>query len=105
MPDTISPIHNLFTNYLHKDNKMRNEKIIQQFINQRDYNLSINAKRLSIRSGKLYSYNLLIAEHDGFGNIVVFNHRATGRGFVSMTTSHHVSAVVREIPSNMLILE
>jgi len=24
-PDTISPIYNLFTNYLHKDNKMKNE--------------------------------------------------------------------------------
>ena len=87
---------------------MKNEKIIQQFINQRQYNLQLSAKRLSIRSGKLYSYSLLIAEHDGFGNIVVFDHRATGRGFVSMTTSHHVSAVICEINKlliHSLILE
>ena len=83
---------------------MNNETIIQQFINQRSYNLSPSGKRLSIRDGKLYSYNLLIAEFDPQGDIVVFDHRATGRGFVSMTTSHHVSAVVREVPSKCLIL-
>jgi hypothetical protein len=85
---------------------MRNEKIIQQFINQRDYNLSLNAKNLSIRDGKLYSYNLLIAEHDGFGNIVVYDYMATGaRGMVSATTSQHVSLVKRSVPRNLLILE
>lgn len=85
---------------------MKNEKIIQQFINQRQYNLQLSAKRLSIRSGKLYSYSLLIAEHDGFGNIVVYDYMATGlRGMRSMTTSQHVSLIKRSVPQGLLILE
>ena len=83
---------------------MNNETIIQQFINQRSYDLRPSGKRLSIRDGKLYSYNLLIAEFNSQGDVIVYDHRATGRGFVSMTTSHHVSAVVREVPVRRLIL-
>ena len=85
---------------------MKNEKIIQQFINQSRYNLQLSAKRLQIMNGKLYSYSLLIAEHDGFGNIVVYDYMATGaRGMVSATTSQHVSLVKRSVPRNLLILE
>ena len=51
---------------------------------------------LNVRGGKLYSYNLLIAEYiveEGFQGILIHDHTATGLGMVSRTTSHHVGMI------------
>ena len=53
---------------------------------------------LNVRGGKLYSYNLLIAEYiveEGFQGILIHDHWAKGLGMVSSTTSQHVGLIMR----------
>ena len=78
---------------------MTNEQIIKSFYTHSHSNTN-QSKPLSIRNGKLYSYNLLIGEYvsrpdDGFCGLLIHNHMATGLGFVSATTSQHVSLLKR----------
>tara|TARA_B100001094_G_scaffold157775_1_gene152724 strand:+ start:134 stop:385 length:252 start_codon:yes stop_codon:yes gene_type:complete len=79
------------------------EQIINSFIN---YTSDVKGRYgLSIRGGKLYSYNLVIAEHGGAGSYIVYDYMATGsRGMVSATTSKHVGMVKRAVPQNRLVL-
>ena len=78
---------------------MTNEQIIKSFYTHSHSNTN-QSKPLSIRNGKLYSYNLLIGESvsrpdEGFCGLLIHNHMATGLGFVSATTSQHVSLLKR----------
>ena len=78
---------------------MTNEQIIQAFHNK-THDRTTNRKALSIRDGKLYSYNLLIGEYisrpdEGFIGLLIHDHMATGLGFVSTTTSQHVALLKR----------
>ena len=78
---------------------MTNEQIIKCFFTHSHTNTNPR-KALSIRDGKLYSYNLLIGEYvdrsaEGFCGLLVHDHTATGLGFISMTTSQHVSLLKR----------
>jgi len=78
---------------------MTNEQIIKAFTNK-THESTNSRKALSIRGGKLYSYNLLIGEYvdrseEGFIGLLIHNHMATGLGFVSATTSQHVSLLKR----------
>ena len=78
---------------------MTNEKIIKAFTNK-THGSTNSRKALSIRDGKLYSYNLLIGEYvsrpdEGFCGLLIHDHMATGLGFVSATTSQHVSLLKR----------
>ena len=78
---------------------MTNEQIIKCFYTHSHSNTN-NSKPLSIRDGKLYSYNLVIGEYihapdQGFSGVIIHDHTATGQGFVSMTTSQHVSLLKR----------
>ena len=78
---------------------MTNEQIIKSFYTHSHSNTN-QSKPLSIRNGKLYSYNLLIGEYvsrpdEGFCGLLIHNHMATGLGFVSATTSQHVSLLKR----------
>ena len=86
---------------IHSNNEvyMTNEQIIRSFIFGRSSDTN-KRKALSIRDGKLYSYNLVIGEYihapdEGFSGVVIHDHTATGQGFVSMTTSQHVSLLKR----------
>ena len=75
---------------------MTNEQIIKSFTcRQGDTNAR---KPLSVINGKLYSYNLLIAEYvieEGFQGILIHDHWAKGLGVVSSTTSQHVGLIMR----------
>ena len=78
---------------------MTNEQIIRSFLSDRSSDTN-KRKALSIRDGKLYSYNLMIGEYihtpeQGFSGLLIHDHTATGQGFVSMTTSQHVSLLKR----------
>ena len=86
---------------IHSNNEvyMTNEQIIRSFIFGRSSDTN-KRKPLSIRDGKLYSYNLVIGEYihtpdEGFSGLLIHDHTATGQGFVSMTTSQHVSLLKR----------
>ena len=80
---------------------LTNEATIKLFTSRSGEN-GVNAtKTLTVRDGKIYSYNLLIAEYisrpeEGFVGLLIHDHMATGLGFVSMTTSQHVSLLKRE---------
>ena len=83
---------------------MTKQQVIDKFLFGHFNVKSRNA--LSVRDGKLYSYNLCIAEHDGQGNIIVYDYMASGsRGMVSATTSQHVSLIKRSVPARQLILD
>ena len=75
---------------------MTNDQIIKSFTcRQGDTN---TRKALCVRGGKLYSYNLLIAEYvveEGFQGILIHDHWAKGLGVVSSTTSQHVGLIMR----------
>lgn len=75
---------------------MTNDQIIKSFTcRQGDTNAR---KPLSVINGKLYSYNLLIAEYvveEGFQGILIHDHWAKGLGMVSSTTSQHVGMIMR----------
>ena len=79
---------------------MTNDQIITHFTSAftRGTNTT-NRKALNVTNGKLYSYNLLIAEYvveEGFQGILIHDHWAKGLGFISATTSQHVSLILRE---------
>ena len=79
---------------------MTNDQIITHFTSglTRDTDTT-RGKALKVVNGKLYSYNLLIAEYvveEGFQGIIVHDHWAKGLGFISSTTSQHVSLILRE---------
>lgn len=79
---------------------MTNDNIIKHFTSgiTRGTNTT-NRKALNVTNGKLYSYNLLIAEYvveEGFQGILIHDHWARGLGFISSTTSQHVSLILRE---------
>lgn len=75
---------------------MTNDQIIKSFTcRQGDTNAR---KPLSVINGKLYSYNLLIAEYvveEGFQGILIHDHWSKGLGMVSSTTSQHVGMIMR----------
>ena len=75
---------------------MTNEQIIKSFTcRQGD---TSTRKALCVRGGKLYSYNLLIAEYvveEGFQGILIHDYWAKGLGMVSSTTSQHVGMILR----------
>lgn len=75
---------------------MTNDQIIKSFTcHQGD---TATRKALCVRGGKLYSYNLLIAEYvveEGFQGILIHDHWAKGLGVVSSTTSQHVGLIMR----------
>jgi hypothetical protein len=78
---------------------MTNEQIINHFTSAftRDDNTT-SRKALKVRDGKLYSYNLVIAEYvveEGFQGILIHDHWAKGLGMVSSTTSQHVGMILR----------
>ena len=67
---------------------MTNQEVIKSFTcRQGDTN---TRKALCVRGGKLYSYNLLIAQ-----GILIHDHWAKGLGVVSSTTSQHVGMIMR----------
>jgi len=75
---------------------MTRSEVIKAFTNRVQYTNSRTA--LNVRGGKLYSYNLCIAEYvveEGFQGILIHDHTATGLGMVSNTTSHHVGMIKR----------
>lgn len=79
---------------------MTNDQIITHFTSgiTRGTNTT-NRKALNVTNGKLYSYNLLIAEYvveEGFQGILIHDHWARGLGFISSTTSRHVSMIMLE---------
>ena len=78
---------------------MTNEQIIKCFYTHSHSNTN-QSKPLSIRNGKLYSYNLLIGEYvdrsaEGFCGLLIHDHTRNGLGFISMTTSQHVGLLKR----------
>ena len=78
---------------------MTNEQIIKCFFTHSHTNTNPR-KALSIRDGKLYSYNLLIGEYvdrsaEGFCGLLIHDHTTKGLGFISMTTSQHVGLLKR----------
>ena len=82
---------------------MTNQTIINQFIFQHHITtkkiLAVSPRKaLSIRGGKLYSYNVLIGEYittEGFSGILIHDHWAKGLGVISSTTSQHVGMLIR----------
>ena len=78
---------------------MTNDNIIKHFTSSitRGTNTT-NRKALNVTNGRLYSYNLLIAEYvvkEGFQGVLIHDHWSKGLGFVSSTTSQHVSLILR----------
>ena len=75
---------------------MNNDQIIKSFTCKQG---DTNAKKpLSVVNGKLYSYNLCIAEYvveEGFSGFLIHDHWAKGLGMVSATTSQHVGLIMR----------
>ena len=75
---------------------MTNDQIIKSFIN---HGGDTNARKpLSVVRGKLYSYNVMIAEYvveEGFQGILIHDHWAKGLGMMSSTTSQHVGLIMR----------
>ena len=75
---------------------MTKSEVIKSFTNRAQHTNSRTA--LNVRDGKLYSYNLCIAEYvveEGFQGILIHDHWAKGLGMVSSTTSHHVGMIMR----------
>ena len=74
---------------------MTNAEIIKSFTcRQGDTNQN---KPLSVCNGKLYSYNVLIAEYvveEGFQGILIHDHWSRGLGMLSATTSKHVGMIM-----------
>ena len=70
---------------------MRNSEVIHCFVN--GYSAQSSTGNLRCESGRLYSYDLKIAEFVG-GALTIFNYTASGE-YVSQTTSCHVGMVIR----------
>ena len=73
------------------------KNVIKAFINGYYINSKCALKSLG---GKLYSYDLVIAEWTEKG-IVIYDYTKTGK-FVSMTTSKHVGLIAREFPNRVV---
>ena len=75
---------------------MTNQEVIKSFTCRHgDTNQN---KPLSVCNGKLYSYNVMIAEYvveEGFQGILIHDHWAKGLGVLSSTTSQHVGLIIR----------
>ena len=78
---------------------MTNEQTINQFTNAFTRGQDTKGRKaLSIRGGKLYSYNVLIGEYittEGFSGLLIHDHWAKGLGCISSTTSQHVGMLIR----------
>ena len=79
---------------------MTNENLIKTFTNRRSEKGKSSTGNLSFLGNKIYSYNLVIGEYisrpdEGFCGLLIHDHMATGLGFISNTTSHHVSLLKR----------
>ena len=79
---------------------MTNENLIKLFTSKSASQGKSSTGALSFRGNKIYSYNLLIGEYvsrpdEGFCGLLIHDHMATGLGFVSATTSQHVSLLKR----------
>jgi|TARA_R100000030_G_scaffold98454_1_gene88417 hypothetical protein len=79
---------------------MTNENLIKLFTSKSAEQGKNYTGTLFFRGGKIYSYNLLIGEYvdrseEGFIGLLIHDHMATGLGFISMTTSQHVSLLKR----------
>ena len=79
---------------------MTNEALINLFTSKSAEKGKNYTGALTFRGGHIYSYNLLIGEYvdrseEGFIGLLIHNHMATGLGFVSATTSQHVSLLKR----------
>jgi hypothetical protein len=80
---------------------MTNEALIKLFTSStRSEKGKNHTGALSFIGNKIYSYNLLIGEYvdrseEGFIGLLIHDHMATGLGFVSATTSQHVSLLKR----------
>ena len=79
---------------------MTNENLIKAFTNRTSEQGKSSTGALSFRGNKIYSYNVLIGEYisrpdEGFCGLLIHDHMATGLGFVSATTSQHVSLLKR----------
>ena len=79
---------------------MTNEELIKAFINKTHEYGKNGTGALSFVGNRIYSYNLLIGEYidrseEGFIGLLIHDHMATGLGFISATTSQHVSLLKR----------
>ena len=79
---------------------MTNENLIKLFTSKSAPKGKSSTGALSFRGNKIYSYNLLIGEYisrpdEGFCGLLIHDHMATGLGFISATTSQHVSLLKR----------
>jgi hypothetical protein len=72
---------------------MRNQKVINCFIH--GYSAESHTGNLVSKEGKLYSYNLKIAEYVG-GHLVIYDYTASGQ-HVSQTTSCDVFVEYRVV--------
>jgi hypothetical protein len=69
---------------------MRNDQVVRLWLNGgKSTTASTSNGNLSTRDGKLFSYNLMIAEHKDNGNVVIWDYTASGQ-YYSQTTSCHV---------------
>ena len=79
---------------------MTNENLIKAFTNRSTEKGKSSTGALSFLGNKIYSYNLVIGEYvsrpdEGFCGLLIHDHMATGLGFISATTSQHVSLLKR----------
>ena len=72
---------------------MRNDQVAKSWANG-EPDTSTSNGNLSTRNGKLYSYNLMIAEHDDDGDTIIWDYTASGE-YYSQTTSKHVGLACR----------
>ena len=79
---------------------MTNETLINLFTSKSSEKGKNHTGALSFIGNKIYSYDLLIGEYvdfseKGFIGLLIHDHMATGLGFISNTTSQHVSLLKR----------
>ena len=79
---------------------MTNENLIKLFTSKSSEKGKSSTGALSFFGNKIYSYTLLIGEYvdrseEGFIGLLIHDYMATGLGFVSSTTSQHVSLLKR----------
>ena len=79
---------------------MTNEALIKLFTSKTAEKGKNYTGALTFYGNRIFSYNLLIGEYvdrseEGFIGLLIHDHMATGLGFVSSTTSQHVSLLKR----------
>ena len=79
---------------------MTNETLINLFTSKSSEKGKNHTGALSFIGNKIFSYDLLIGEYvdfseEGFIGLLIHDHMATGLGFISNTTSQHVSLLKR----------